>query len=373
MVVDEKNQHFISLELAKEIASETVSRAFANNNSPLPSSRTNSFGTISQIFEIHDENEVPALYIINFSDSGYVILAADNRTSPIKSFSLDHNFSLDEEEYPFGLVEWLMGTTERISEIRQLDFEQSNAVASTWDLDEMEALMTLSEEGEGDKTYSFEQRGPLLSTTWGQRGGYNNQAPIVACKGGVSRALTGCVATALAQVINYHQYPNWYNWNNMPDLSGSTEISRLMKNVGDAVDMDWGCDVSSADTKKEGASSLKDDFHYSSAKYADYNYSNVENEIKQSRPVILRGGKKGRACFAGIFCYNIYENGHAWVCDGYKKNTVTSPTYRYSYKYLHMNWGWDGELNDWYSYSDWSPSSSRSYNYKRCMIYNIKP
>ena len=368
------NEHFISLDMAKDIAKEVKIRSSLKDQSLLPSGRTALFKDISEVFEIPDEDGLAALYIINFSDSSYVMLAADDRTSPIKSFSLEHSFPLNKEKYPLGLVEWLMGTSESISEIRQLDIEQSDAVASTWNLEEMKAVISPSgpvEEGIGDKTYKFEERGPLLSTTWSQGRGYNNQAPYVPCGTGVSRALTGCVAIAIAQVINYHQYPNWYDWDAMPDHSGSTEVSKLMKNAGDAVDMDWGCDESSA-SMSNVAPAFLNNFNYFSASDNNFNYGTAEREIKYRRPVILSGGSKGRDCFAGIFCYDTYENGHAWVCDGYKKNTVTSSTFQYSYKYLHMNWGWGGGWNDWYSFNDWSPSN-RSYNYRKRMIYNIRP
>ncbi|MDE0471866.1 MAG: C10 family peptidase, partial [Ekhidna sp.] len=167
------------------------------------------------------------------------------------------------------------------------------------------------------------------------------------------------------------EYAKWYNCDAMRNHSGSTEVSRIMKNCGDAVGMDWGCDASSASISKV-APAFRNNFHYSSTSDKDFNYSTVESEIKSRRPVILSGGSKGQKdCFLGIFCWDTYENGHAWVCDGYKKNTLTTPTYTYSYKYLHMNWGW-GAWNDWYSFNDWSVSN-RSYNYKKRMIYNIRP
>ncbi|MDE0470870.1 MAG: Spi family protease inhibitor, partial [Ekhidna sp.] len=200
------NEHFVSLDIAKEIANQTMKGTSSDENTPLPTGRSVAFGNISEIFEVPDENEIAAIYIINFSDDGYIILSADDRTSPIKSFSMNHGFPLEEEEYPLGLVEWLIVTVGNIEEIRQLNIEQSDVVASTWNLEEMRSIVSSSgpvpESANPERKWKYEQRGPLLSTTWGQGSGYNSQAPYVSCGTGVSRALAGCVATAMAQIIN---------------------------------------------------------------------------------------------------------------------------------------------------------------------------
>jgi hypothetical protein len=137
---------------------------------------------------------------------------------------------------------------------------------------------------------------------------------------GDGRAPTGCVATAMAQVMKYHEFPNNYNWDNMPDLWGTMETARLMRDVGDAVNMDWGCDGSGADTKDEVASSFRNDFGYSSASYSGFNRDIVKQQLRWNRPVILRGGRK----------------------------------------------------SGWYAYNNWNPGD-HTFNYNRGMVYNIKP
>lgn len=178
--------------------------------------------------------------------------------------------------------------------------------------------------------------------------------------------------------IRYHQYPKNYNYSIMLDrirfsreynTSGANEIARLMRDIGSAVGMDYGCDGSGADTEDEVASSFKSDFGYSSASYHEnYTGSNkyewVKSEINAGRPVIFRGGSK--KYWAGIIPY--YADGHAWVCDGYRetKNGI------FTHLKFYMNWGWNGRHNGWYSFNNFNPENS-TYNYKIGIVTNIKP
>ena len=176
----------------------------------------------------------------------------------------------------------------------------------------------------------------------------------------------------MAQIMNFHEFPNNYNWDNMPDLWGTSETARLMRDIGDAVDMNWGCNSSGADTQDEVASSFRNDFGYSSASYAGFNRETVKQQLRWNRPEILRGGRK-----SGWWIFATYKDGHAWVCDGYRSSTIYSEdcSMAWGYLYLHMNWGWgwsSNGLNGWYAYNNWNPGN-HTFNYKRGMVYNIKP
>lgn len=86
-----------------------------------------------------------------------------------------------------------------------------------------------------------------------------------------------------------------------------------MRAVGDAVGMSWGCDASSAYTSN-GVDTLINEFGYSNAAYAGSNIETIKSEIRNGRPLVLRGC--GSRTNYGLF---IYENCHAWVCDGIKR------------------------------------------------------
>lgn len=95
----------------------------------------------------------------------------------------------------------------------------------------------------------------------------------------------------MAQVMKYHEYPTSYSWASMPAGHGTTTTSMLMKDIADALDMDYQCTGSGTDTKGDVASAFKNSFGYSSATYDDYDYLVVKSELSQNRPVILRGGR----------------------------------------------------------------------------------
>lgn len=213
---------------------------------------------------------------------------------------------------------------------------------------------------------------PLLETNWGQDEGYNNDAPDYNCPYTTnSRALTGCVATAIAQVMRYHEYPATYNWNIKPDDNitqwnqpyGTEEIAQLMRDVGDGVNMQWGCASSggSGAYTEDGEGALENIFTYSaSVDYKSYDWDKIQWELDQNRPVILDG-------------YTDDGAGHAWVVDGYTKdiNYFTDCSGYISTLYFHMNWGWEGEHNGYFAFDNFNPGSS--YNVNNHQLHGIQP
>ncbi|MEX0360186.1 MAG: C10 family peptidase, partial [Allomuricauda sp.] len=128
---------------------------------------------------------------------------------------------------------------------------------------------------------------------------------------------------------------------------------------GTAVNMDYACDGSGAQTES-GVTALKNTFGYSSASFGGVNYTTIENEIKFGRPVGM-AGHKVKDCFLW-WCG--YKDGHAWVCEGY---SVYGTCYSVSTHY-YMNWGWNGLYNG--SYAN---NGDTNYKYNKRMLYNIKP
>lgn len=338
------------------------------------------FKSVETIVSVPDETGKTLFYVVNYIDGGFVILSADNRTQPILAHSNESTFPMNLDGYPDGLVGWLIEEKEHIKEIRKSNKKQAKEIAKLWRKEFIEEFLNSGLDGianpppnpppspdNPEECYITAVYGPLLTTKWDQGCGYNDLMGTCPFGGGsCGRAWTGCVATAMAQVMRFHQLPASYNWASMPNTYGSPETARLMRDIGNAVNMDYGCDGSSADTKDEVASSFRFNFGYSSASYADYSSSDpVKTNIRNNRPVIFRGGSKAHWL---IFPY--YTGGHAWVCDGYKSyyTCETSVTYLY----YNMNWGWGGYLNGWYAHADWSPGDS-DFNYKRGVVYNIIP
>lgn len=325
-----------------------------------------------------------------------MILSGDKRTYPVLAFSEEDNFNVNATEYPSLLIEWLKTQDEYINEVRNDSIINSSELHTVWELSEIEsyisATASVKDESNSLKAGSscssqpfgvpilIATKGPLLNTTWGQGVGFNNMAPNYGCSNySNGRAPTGCVATSMSQIMRYYQYPNSYNWSLMPNVvsnstsSGANEISRLMRDAGNSVGMDWGCSGSSSSTD-DAPGALKSTFGFSSANYSDFNTTTVYNELNGGYPVILRGGEK----VTKWLIFNTYDNGHAWVCDGmkYYRAKIKVPGGRFgpvttcvpSYSY-HMNWGWSGSHNGWYNGLS---NAVGSFNYKAGMVYNIR-
>lgn len=176
---------------------------------------------------------------------------------------------------------------------------------------------------------------PLLTTTWGQRSPYDALCPLI----GGQKTVTGCVATAMAQVINYHKYPDrtmgsvdytyeaynvtyrrqfdlteeTMNWENIasPNKDGGHAVSWLMACCGASVGMKYYTTTSDAGFTRI-APALRENFGYANNmtehSRKDYNYVDwltiIKRELSQKRPVIVGGN-------------SATHNGHCFVFDGY--------------------------------------------------------
>ncbi len=146
------------------------------------------------------------------------------------------------------------------------------------------------------------------------------------------------------------------------DAQGNTNASQYM--------FYWnyerpGCNNGGAQTA-DGATALRNTFGYSTASFGSWNHTTTKNEIRAGRPVIL-AGHTDKSCFLW-WCG--YQNGHAWVCEGYRSTFYCDIGVQTTHYY--MNWGWGGTYNGYYAYNSWKPNGY-DFKYNRRMIYNIKP
>jgi hypothetical protein len=211
--------------------------------------------------------------------------------------------------------------------------------------------------------------GPLVVSLWGQANieGYINYP---ACynyytgpygNGDNRNYPCGCVATATAQLMRYHQHPGSFTWSNMPlepDLS-TTEaqrqaIGQLCYDIAVEIKTDFGPDSSEAFIG-DASAKLKSAYSYSNSILSHLptigtTFNNMVNtNLDGARPVLLALRKSGTT------------NGHAVVCDGYGYNGTTL--------YHHLNMGWDGQDNAWYNL----PTVDAYYDYDIIdyCVYNV--
>lgn len=287
-------------------------------------------------FEVKAEAaENASAYVFNrVGGDGYMVLSADDSAPALLGYS-DHG-SFDEETAPPSLKAWLEGYA------RQISWASSNRPARSAAKAEVKQR---------------EEVAPKLTTTWNQNAPYWNYCPFQSGK----RCYTGCVATAMAQVMNWHKWPEQptgsvsyvsfylnatmkmdfdtvrFEWDKMLDnyttqspVENIRAVASLMQACGYASEMEYMSGVSGALTWKAAASLVKH-FGYDKAlsvqKRDWYGTSEWEdmvyNELTTNGPVYYDGSGEG--------------GGHAFVCDGY----------RASDGFFHFNWGWSG-LSDGY-------------------------
>jgi hypothetical protein len=368
-----------SSNVENDVSKETVlviAQNFFKNTNSQNLKRTNNTKTVKSIFEHNTKNNDKAFYVVNYDEGGFIIIAADDRVSPVLAFSDSGSFSSTTKEIIAPVQYWMDGIKDQVRFAIDNNLTQKKEIKLQW-----EGLATNNTKQIKNTNSTTSKpitppptecpdinivKGPLLTTTWDQWGnGFNDLIPLDCIFNPGGKAPTGCVATAMAQVMRYYQKPNTYNWANMPNTFGSFDTQLLMLDAGTSVNMQYTCDASGTSATVI-APALMNTFGFSNASFASFNYNVVVQNINSNKPVILTGYT------------NSTSSGHAWVCDGYIQSTVyflddygncTGQGVQY-YPIFYMNWGWHGSYDGYYNISNFNPGSS-SYNYDRKMIYNI--
>ena len=157
-----------------------------------------------------------------------------------------------------------------------------------------------------------------------------------------TKAPAGCVAVAMAQVLKYFNEPGLYPYISMPlGQQSSPATATMIEDLGDMVDMDYGCDWSSA-SQFAATNSFIWYLNYTDVDVTDnITTTNMMQQINWFKPIILSGGTRKKHTF-----YTEYTKGHMWVSDGYRYafynvrdsygNCTGEGT---GFVSLHMNWG----------------------------------
>lgn len=302
-------------------------------------------------------------YVFNIgTDNGYIVVACDDM---VKDAILGYadNGSFSEKNIPENLRWWLGEYDRQIDYMQQHKEEYMKNSASTY-----------AEEDSPQQTYT--EIAPLMTSKWNQDSPYN--AKCTEKNGTVCP--TGCVATAMAQIMYYNKWPEtgtgtykgmdynslYFDWNNMTDIynSSSSELSKeavstLMYAIGKAVDMEYDPSGSGA-TSFKTLNGVKRNFGYTKAMSVIRNYMSpsswdkyIYDELSHNRPVFYTGA-------------TAQNEGHAFVCDGFRDG------------FLHINWGWGGAADGYFRSNVLNPpmqgiggSSGDGFNYYQEVITNM--
>jgi hypothetical protein len=284
-------------------------------------------------YQVQKETMAASYYVFNVGEGqGFVIAGADDRVPAVLGYSSNGKF--DPQNMPENMKAWL----------------------ESYD-DQMAYLNEHPEAAAPRKTVSGASISPLLQSEWNQGNPYNLLCP----EDGGQHSVTGCVATAMAQVMYYHKWPQgdvaspgWdlpattFKWDLMKDeydVSDTGEsadaVAELMYYCGAAVDMSYGVWESAASVY---ATDMIKHFGYSTAAKTVHrrSYSTEEwegliyNELKNARPV-LYSGYSGKT-------EGSYSGGHEFVVDGYDDKGL-----------FHVNWGWSGQSDGYFALSILNP------------------
>ncbi|MGM5631896.1 fibronectin type III domain-containing protein [Apibacter raozihei] len=332
-------------------------------------------------------NNYNGFYVFkNATVNGFYIISATRKNHPVLAYSFDSNIDENKIQSPEFLY-LLNGYQECNAYLSKNKSSKISSEEDTKIFDEWEALLSASNlpPSQNSKVTFASSVSPLIKTNWSQSTYYNKLTPVT-YEG--KSSMTGCVATAMAQIMKFWNYPakgngshtytisdqsyNWkgktltanfgstnYSWNNMPNslsASSSTQqvdaVSTLMLHAGISIDMMYGPTASIAGNSNV-VSALKYYFKYSSdisliykSRYtSDSEWLNlIKEQLTKGYPVYFTGTSS-------------LGSGHAFVADGYDANNL-----------VHFNLGWGGYANGYYQITN-----PGGFSNNQAIITNISP
>lgn len=327
-----------------------VSALFANGkqisqNAALSAARKYSrTGQVAPAKNLRSDKTNNAPYYAFNLEQGYVIVSGDDEMTELVGYA--ENGFFDAENVPPQMQLWLNGYAEYVAAV-----QSGKAKARKILLSDSPSVVVE----------------PLVTTKWNQDAPFNNFAPeYTDDNNNTQRCATGCAATAMAQIMKFHNWPEQgvghysyehqsfgtissnfsehvYDWTNMIDRYNNGEYSNvqadavalLMKDCGVSLNMNYG-PVSGASIYSY-TPAFKNYFRYSSRTVNRSGCETAEftkiitDELQEGRPI--------------IYCGTGEDGGHAFVVDGYDTNY-----------FLHVNWGWGGYSDGYFDMNYMDPT-----------------
>jgi len=339
--------------------------------------------TLGQTKEILGDDGKVLAYVTELEPEGFIITSADSDIRPILGYSFEGKFPFEDSKQNvlLHLVQW--DVEARLKALGS-DVNEAKAVAQSnnglWE------DYALSDEGLLQTLASATEWGPWITTQWSQRSHYNDQCPLLNV-GGTTRCRVGCVATSIAQIVNYWAYPSSVSFSvaddsyisrgnagdididgdstqrDFPDFGelnaalstinysgNNAEEAYLCFAAGIKAHMDYGSQ--SGTILSSGV--YRDGFDYGSAQvkyqsgnlWSSYEDKVIEN-IKDGWPVQIGIQESGRT------------GGHSVIVDGYKTTGDL---------HFWINYGWGGTNDTWYN-----PPNINNYDLVTQIVFNICP
>ncbi|SEI70043.1 Spi protease inhibitor [Dyadobacter koreensis] len=373
-----KDNFTVSMQEATEVAQRYILAQNQKNNT--------SSAKIAATLEVTGQETIvdsidkkPLFHIINLK-KGFTIVSADIRTMPILAYSEQNQF--DTKDIPKGVLLWMESAKVKIRDVRKRNLEGGDIIGKEWKKyfsDKNGRIMdTNCYEWYQYGQFQCQNRqttfGPLLTTHWGQKNISTAELSTSKNCDGCGRMLAGCGPVAMAQVDEFYHpstRPRYSNTSCTVSTPEQTSLALLMKKMGtyaqSQYDYAFSCNTFTwPGDVKTGFSMLG----YSNGGGTDeaYSFQKIKNDLTGNHPVI----------FWGSTCLTCLSDYHIWVCDGLQQNHYsefncsTKQCNEWTYTYLHMNWGWSGSYDDWYSFGAYNPGG-QDYNGNLHVITGIRP
>ena len=362
------------------IVATQVSQVYSQSVSLKEAEQTaqNFFGKIHKSVPICADmsiNGSDTLFYVFNADNSFVVISADKKAIPILAYSNEGTYDANNVIPPVKM--WLDYYQRQLLAIRKDEaFTQSLSVGKAWE--ELKQPTKIHKSTTSAST-------PLLTSKWGQATIYNYFCPKDE-KGPNGRVVTGCVATAMAQLMYYFRFPTQgtgsyeYTWEPYGNLSAdfgntvydysamadkpteiNSAISLLMYHCGVAVDMEYGPNGSGM-TNHSAADRLKKHFNFSPK--TQYVFRDTITVLNWDSLIITHLDNKIPLYYAG-WSDTVYKMGHAFICDAYQVDSNDN-------YYYHFNFGWEGQ-SDGYFYTDNLYVGKNDFNLRQELIINAYP
>ena len=297
-------------------------------------------------------------YVFNVTDGeGFVIIAGDDRVKPILAYSTTGQY--DPNNVADGFQFTLDGFREEIQYVREHNLSATPDIIAEW-----RSVNATGSLNRGRQTRAVV--GPLCQTIWNQNYPYNSECPEDP-EGSGGHVYAGCVATAMAQVMKFYDWPDRgtgshsyypsgysqqsanfgetdYHFELMPLALDSTStedeifyIAQFQHHCGIAVNMQYSGSGSGA-YSDDVPDALRNYFRYNCDEHVSndnwWGWGGYTNE--EWAQMLKEGGLDELIPLYYSGQDDNWQGGHAFVCDGYDEND-----------YFHFNWGWSGRDDAW--------------------------
>ena len=355
--------------------------------------------------DITSQTPFTEFYVFAAEEGGFIIVSGDDCVRPVLGYSLTSRFDT-KRDIPVNVRGWLDDYEKEIRHWKNIEAHYGGVHAENYEAVSDWQMLANGEMPPAPLTTAVS---PLLTTTWDQYPYYNALCPYDAQEvyTGNNHIVTGCVATATAQIMKFWNYPTTgygshsyvhhnydettsygtlsanfgnttYQWNNMPnELTASSSdaqvnaVATIMYHIGVADEMIYDLAINGGsgahnhntnNLRASSQSSLMAYFKYRPDMTVicrdDYSYdeycSRLRAELDQQRPILYSGSGNG---------------GHSFVCDGYNEQNQ-----------FRINWGWGGSYDGYFSVGAFTPggggagsNSNHQYSYDNIAILGIRP